>query len=159
MAEWLKATDCKSVLVRVRGFESLPSNRKKMGPRESLKGINSLSLSMPPQLSWQSTCFVNKMSLVRTRLEAHLTFLYVVRIVIEDEQQNNKIGIIEYYKYPHWFKSNRGYNHPSNWVFASEAQVDGLPAFNGKVVGSRPTGCTNVDNVSKKLTKKRTHRW
>lgn len=26
VAEWLKATDCKSVLVRVRGFESLPSN-------------------------------------------------------------------------------------------------------------------------------------
>ena len=29
VAEWLKATDCKSVLVRVRGFESLPSNNKK----------------------------------------------------------------------------------------------------------------------------------
>ena len=30
VAEWLKATDCKSVLVRVRGFESLPSNNKPM---------------------------------------------------------------------------------------------------------------------------------
>jgi hypothetical protein len=27
VAEWLKAADCKSALVRVRGFESLPSNK------------------------------------------------------------------------------------------------------------------------------------
>lgn len=27
MAEWLKALDCKSSLVRVRGFESLPANK------------------------------------------------------------------------------------------------------------------------------------
>lgn len=27
MAEWLKAVDCKSILVRVRGFESLPANK------------------------------------------------------------------------------------------------------------------------------------
>ena len=31
VAEWLKATDCKSVLVRVRGFKSLPSNQNIVG--------------------------------------------------------------------------------------------------------------------------------
>jgi uncharacterized protein (DUF2062 family) len=30
VGEWLKPTDCKSVLARVRGFESLPSNLKIM---------------------------------------------------------------------------------------------------------------------------------
>jgi len=29
VGEWLKPTDCKSVLLRVRGFESLPSNKIK----------------------------------------------------------------------------------------------------------------------------------
>ena len=28
MAEWLKAADCKSALARVRGFESLPTNKQ-----------------------------------------------------------------------------------------------------------------------------------